>query len=159
MLFRSSLPEYVKHEIPGYREKLEDQLEADFREHSQVTAKQLGKHLDDFLAAHVVQIRTLLKMAENRPEEFEALAPDLEKEILGYLNEKPDGEESLKHKIDQALAELQRIEQRLDHLAKGVKLTPQELKVRHAIAVIGTVAEQQSRELQLQIRDALRKAQ
>ena len=44
-------------------------------------------------------------------------------------------------------------------VAKGVKLTPQELKVRHAIAVIGTVAEQQSRELQLQIRDALRKAQ
>lgn len=64
-----------------------------------------------------------------------------------------------KKKIDQALAELQKIEKRMDHLAKGVKLTPQELKVRHAIAVIGTVAEQQSRELQLQIRDALRKAQ
>jgi len=155
----ASLPDYVKHELPGYREKLEEQLEEDFREHSQATAKQLGKHLDDFLTAHVVQIRALLKMVENRPEEFESLAPDLEKEILSYLEEKPDGEESLKHKIDPALAELQKIEQKMDHLAKGVKLTPQEQKVRHAIAIIANNAEEHTRELQMQIRDALKKAQ
>ena len=122
------------------------------------TAQQLGKHLDDFLQAHTVQISTVLNTAENKPESLQALAPDLEQEILRHLADKAQGEESLKDKIDHALAELKKVEQQVDRLAKGVNLTPQEKKLRHAIAVVGRSAEDQTKELQLQIQDALRKA-
>lgn len=154
----ASLPDYAQRELPRLREKLEDRIEQDFQAHCQTTAQQLGKHLDDFLQAHVVQIRTLLNAAEKRPEQLQALAPDLEQEIIRYLSDKSAGDESLKDKIDQALAELQKIETQVDRLAQNASLTPQEKKVRHAIAVIAGSAEQQTRQLELQIRDALRRA-
>lgn len=154
----AGLPDYIQRELPVLRERLEDRLEQDFRVHAQATSLQLGRHLDDYLQAHVVEIRALLKVAEDRPEQLQALAPDLEKEIVRYLSDKADGEESLKEKIDHALAELQRVEQQVDRLAKGVNLTPQERKTRYAIAVIARSAEQQTRQLEQQIQEALRKA-
>lgn len=154
----AGLPDYVQRELPRHREALEDRIEQDFKEHCQATAQQLAKHLDDFLQAHIVQIRTLLNTAENKPELLQALAPDLEQEIIRYLSDKSAGDESLKDKIDQALVELQKVETQVDRLARNVNLTPQEKKVRHAIAVIARSAEQQTRQLEMQIQDALRKA-
>jgi outer membrane murein-binding lipoprotein Lpp len=154
----AGLPDYLQRELPRHREALEDRIEQDFKEHCQATAQQLAKHLDDFLQAHIVQIRTLLNTAENKPELLQALAPDLEQEIVRYLSDKPAGDESLKDKIDQALVELQKVETQVDRLARNVNLTPQEKKVRHAIAVIARSAEQQTRQLEMQIQDALRKA-
>lgn len=154
----AGLPDYVQRELPRHREALEDRIEQDFKEHCQATAQQLGKHLDDFLQAHIVQIRTLLNTAENKPESLQALAPDLEQEIVRYLSDKTNGDESLKDKIDHALTELKKVEKQVDHIAKGVNLTPQEKKVRHAIAVIARSAEQQTKQLEIQIQDALRKA-
>lgn len=154
----AGLPDYVQRELPRLREALEDRIEQDFQAHCQTTAQQLGKHLDDFLQAHGVQIRTLLNTAEKKPEMLQALAPDLEQEIVRYLSDKSAGEESLKDKIDHALVELQKVETQVDRLAKDANLTPQEKKVRHAVAVIANSAEQQTRQLELQIKDALRRA-
>jgi hypothetical protein len=154
----ADLPDYLQRELPRHREALEDRLEQDFKEHCTATSQQLGKHLDDFLQAHVVQIRTLLNTAENKPELIQALAPDLEKEIVRYLSDKSTGDESLKEKIDQAHAELQKVEKQVDRLSAGVNLTPQEKKVRRAIAIISRSAEQQTKQLEQQIQDALRKA-
>jgi outer membrane murein-binding lipoprotein Lpp len=154
----AGLPDYAQRELPRLREALEDRIEQDFQAHCQTTAQQLGRHLDDFLQAHVVQIRALLNTAEKKPEMLQALAPDLEQEIVRHLGDKSAGDESLKEKIDQALVELQKVEAQVDRLAKNVNLTPQEKKVRHAIAVIASSAEQQTRQLELQIKDALRRA-
>ncbi len=154
----AGLPDYLQRELPAYREKLEERIEQDFREHCHATAQQLGKHLDDFLQAHVVQIRALLKIADQKPQDLLSLAPDLEQELLRYLSDKPEGDESLKDKLDHALVELQKVEKQVDHIAQGAGLTPQEKKVRHAIAVIARGADQQTRELQMQIEDAMRKA-
>lgn len=154
----AGLPDYVQRELPRHREALEERITEDFKEHCAATAQELGKHLDNFLHAHVVQIRTLLMTAENKPEQLQALAPDLEAELVRYLSDKADGDESLKDKIDHALTELQKVEQQVDRLAKGVNLTPQDKKVRHAVAVIARSAEEQTKQLQLQIKDALLKA-
>lgn len=154
----AGLPDYVQRELPRQREALEERIEQDFKAHCHSTAQQLGKHLDDFLGAHIVQIRTLLNTAENKPELLEALGPDLDQEIVRYLSDKSAGGESLKEKIDQALAELQKVEQHVDRLAKNVNLTPQEKKLRYAIAVVARSAEQHTKQLKLQIQDALRKA-
>ncbi len=154
----AGLPDYLQRELPRHREALEEHIERDFQHHCRTTSQQLGKHLDDFLQAHVVQIRALLNTAENKPESLQSLAPDLEQEIIRYLSDKTQGEESLKDKIDHALAELQKVEQQVDRLAQGANLTPQEKKVRHAIAVIARSAEEQTRQLQMQIQDAMRKA-
>lgn len=154
----AGLPDYLQRELPRHREALEDAIERDFRHHCQTTSQQLGKHLDDFLQAHVVQIRTLLNTAESKPENLQLLAPDLEQELIRYLSDKTAGDESLKDKIDHALAELRKVEQQVDRLAQAANLTPQEKKVRHAIAIVARSAEEQTRALQMQIQDALRKA-
>lgn len=154
----AGLPDYLQRELPRHREALEERLEQDFKEHCMATSQQLGKHLDDFLQAHVVQIRTLLNTAENKPEQIRALAPDLEIEIVRYLSDKTAGDESLKDKIDHAHAELQKVEKQVDRLATGTNLTPQEKKVRHAIAIIARSAEQQTKQLEAQIQEAIRKA-
>lgn len=153
----ADLPDYLQRELPRHREALEDRLEQDFKEHCTATSQQLGKHLDDFLQAHVVQIRTLLNTAENKPEQIQALAPDLEKEIIRYLSDKSAGDESLKDKIDEAHAELQKVEKQVDRLSTGANLTPQEKKVRRAIAIISRSADQQTKQLEQQIKDAIRK--
>ena len=154
----AGLPDYLQRELPRHREALEARLEQDFKEHCTATSQQLGKHLDDFLQSHIVQIRTLLHTAENKPELIQALAPDLEIEIVRYLSDKTAGDESLKDKIDHAHAELQKVEKQVDRLATGTNLTPQEKKVRHAIAIIARSAEQQTKQLEAQIQEALRKA-
>ena len=154
----AGLPDYLQRELPRHREALEERLEQDFKEHCSATSQQLGKHLDDFLQAHVVQIRTVLNMAENKPETLQAFAPDLEQEIIRYLSDKTAGDESLKDKIDHAHAELQKVEKQVDHLAKGVNLTPQEKKVRHAIAIVSRSAAEHTKQLEMQIQEALRKA-
>lgn len=154
----AGLPDYLQRELPSYREKLEDRLSQDFREHCLATSQQLGKHLDSFLQAHVVEIRALLNTAENQPERLKLLAPDLEGELVRYLSDKAPGEESLKEKIDQALAELKKVEHQVGRLAQNENLAPQEKKIRHAIAVIGRSADEQTKALQLQIQDALLKA-
>ncbi len=82
----------------------------------------------------------------------------MEQEIIRYLSDKAQGEESLKEKIDHALAELKKVEQQVDRLAQKVNLTPQERKVRHAVAVIARSADEHTKALQMQIQDALRKA-
>ena len=154
----AGLPDYLQRELPRHREALEARLEQDFKEHCTATSQQLGKHLDDFLQSHIVQIRTLLHTAEKKPELIQALAPDLEIEIVRYLSDKTAGDESLKDKIDHAHAELQKVEKQVDRLATGTNLTPQEKKVRHAIAIIARSAEQQTKQLEAQIQEALRKA-
>ena len=154
----AELPDFVQRELPRYREALEDRIEQDFIIHCQTPPRQLGKHFDDFLQAHVVEIKALLKAADDKPGSLQALAPDMEKELLQYLSDKTDGDESLKDKIDHALVELRRVEKQVGNLARGGSLTPQEKKVRHAIAVIGRNAEEETRQLRMEIQDALNKA-
>lgn len=153
----AGLPDHLLRELPIRREELEDKLEQAFKEHCSTTSQQLGKHLDDFLQAHGVQIRTLLNTAENKPEQIQALGPDLEQEILRYLSDKSGEDESLKDKIDQAHASLEKAERQVDRIAQGANLTPQEKKARHAIAIIARSAEQHTKQLEQQIQEALQK--
>ena len=106
----------------------------------------------DFTAASYVGI---LAPAKTPPEVIAVLESALKK----GLADKAVQDKFLAVGADLVPPELQKIEQKVDHLAKGVKLTPQEQKVRHAIAIIANNAEEHTRELQMQIRDALKKAQ
>ena len=131
----AQIPDYALGKIPEYREALEDKVEADFTEYAHATSAQLGKHLDSFLANHVVQIKALLDSAKD-PEKLKALGPDLENEIMEYLKEKPDDGESIKDKIDKSLDALKKMEAQVERLANATDLTSQEKKTRRAIAII-----------------------
>ncbi len=131
----AQIPDYALQKIPEYRGALEDKVEADFTEFAHSTSAQLGKHLDSFLASHVVQIKALLDSAKD-PEKLKALGPDLENEIMEYLKEKPDEGESIKDKIDKSLDALKKMEVQVERLANATDLTPQEKKTRRAIAII-----------------------
>ena len=131
----AQIPDYALQQIPEYRKALEDKVEADFTQFAQSTSAQFGKHLDGFLASHVVQIKALLDSAKD-PDKLKALGPDLENEILEYLKDKPDEGESIKDKIDKSLDALKKMEAQVERLANAADLTPQEKKTRRAIAII-----------------------
>jgi uncharacterized protein YicC (UPF0701 family) len=131
----AQIPDYALEKIPEYRQALEDKVEADFTEFAHATSAQFGKHLDDFLKNHVVQIKALLDSAKD-PDKLKALGPDLENEILEYLKEKPAEGESIKDKIDKSLDALKKMEAQMDRLANATDLTVQEKKTRRAIAMI-----------------------
>ncbi|MBI3192129.1 MAG: hypothetical protein HYZ36_05630, partial [Pedosphaera parvula] len=57
-------------------------------------------------------------------------------ELMGYLEEKPEGGESIKEKLDTSLDALKRIDKQMERLATAKDLTPQEKKTRRAIAIV-----------------------
>lgn len=154
----AELPDHFKQELPKYREALEARLESDFQAHCAATAPQLGKHLDDFLQAHIVTIAALLKTADNKPEMLKVLGSDIANEVLTYIEDKGSADESLKQKIDTTLAELRKVEKLVERLANAKDLTPQEKKTRHAIAIVSRSANEQVHQLQEELKAAIKKA-
>ena len=155
--FVAALPDHFQQELPKYREALENRLESDFQTHCAATSQQLSRHLDDFLQAHIVTIRALLKTADNKPEMIKALGPDIANEVLTYIEDRGDAEESLKEKIDATRAALQRVEKLVDRLAHAKDLSPQEKKTRHAIAIVSRSASEQVHQLQEELKATIKK--
>lgn len=138
----SQLPGFLLQQLPEYRQALEHRIELDFRDYCHQTSREMGKHFDDYLDAHVVQIRAVLAATQDR-ELVKQLGPDLEKTILEYLKDKGADGESIKDKLDHSLEALKRIEAQSTRLALDKDLTPQEKKTRRVIAMISrAVADQ-----------------
>ncbi len=129
------LPDFAMHQFPVYREEIENRIEQELRQYCQTTSAQMGKHLDDYLDAHVTEIRAALKATQDR-EAIRLLGPDIERTIVEYLADKGDDGESIKTKIDKTLESLGRIESHLKRLAYDKDLTPQEKKTRRIIAIL-----------------------
>lgn len=129
------IPDVVIEKLPEWRIQIEDKAEETLRSHLSEHAVQFGKRLDVFLADHQEQIGDLLKTANDK-QKTQVLLTSIEQDILSFLDEKFDEKESIKEKLDGALAKLTHMEQQMDRLANANDLTPQEKKTRHAIAII-----------------------
>ena len=139
----AELPSFVMQQLPDYRIALEKKIEGDFAEYCHATSRQMGKHFDDYLDAHVVQIRAVLAATQDR-HAIKQLGPDIEQTILEYLSDRPEDGESIKEKIEKSLTALKNIENQMDRLALGKDLTPQEKKTRRIIAMIAKAVEDQA---------------
>jgi len=138
----ADLPNYAKKELPNYRQALETQIINDLSTHCTEASEKLGNHLDGFLEENKDQIKDLLATGQDKAA-VKDLGADLEKQFMEWLQESPDGGESITAKIDKSLAALKDIEKRMAKLAANKGLTPQEKKTRRAIAIVGKTVERE----------------
>ena len=127
-------PDYALKQLPDYRQSLETRIKDDLKKYCDNIAPQMGAQLDTFLDQNKDQVHQLITDA-NDPSKAKQIGVELRDTFLKAMDE-PTGGESVRTKIDAALASLHDVEKRMTHLADGKNLTPEEKKTRHAIAVL-----------------------
>lgn len=128
------LPDYVIHELPGYRQETEQALIGELQVHCAALGRQLGKQMDEQLDSHQAELKALLEHPNNRAV-LRTVLPDLDQTITSFLTTDADGKAVREHITDLA-AGLKDIEKRMDRLANGANLTPEEQKARRSLAVL-----------------------
>lgn len=128
-------PEYVKQEAPRLRQNLESQLDTDIRDYSKQTAPELASRLDAFLTQNKESVGVMLQRGQD-PQAQTQLGANLKQMFADYLNETTVNGETLQSKIDQSLAVLTSIDERMRHLAANKNLTENEQRARRAIAIL-----------------------
>ncbi len=136
------LPDYVIRELPAYRQEVEQALMAEFQTHWSGLSRDVGKELDTQLAAHQDVLKELLQHPNDR-DLIRAALPNLELTITSFLTSDADGKVVQEHITDIA-AGLKEIEKRMDRLAKGTNLTPEEQKARRSLAVLSKAIKAQT---------------
>ncbi len=134
----SGLPDYALKQMPGYREQLETQIDSDVNTNLEAASKQMDGHFDDFIGANKEQIASLLKDGNDKQATHQ-LAIALQGEFEKFLKETPTSStspETAKQKIDQTLVALQQVNTQLSRLAANKGLSPEEQKMRRAIAIL-----------------------
>lgn len=129
------LPDFALKQLPIARMEIEARIDKTLRDNAKLTAADIEKHIDLFLEASKDDIKTVLKDSQNI-EVVRHLGPQLEKEMLSYLKTREAGQESIQDKFDHALAELDKVADKVERLAKATDLNPDEKRARRAIAVL-----------------------
>jgi len=132
----AQLPDYAIKQMPGYREKLETQIDSDLNTNMEQASKQMDGHFDAFVSDNKTQIAALLKDSNDK-QATHALGTALQGEMQKFLKQTPvTNGETAQSKLDQTLTALQQVDKQIARLAAGKNLSPQEQKMRRAIAVI-----------------------
>ena len=132
----SALPDQAIAAAPELRQNLVAQVESQLGNYAEQNSQKLGANIDEFLEKNKDQVGAILKDGQDK-KTVEELGPELESQFSQFLQEKPEGGESAQQQIDKSLEVLQSMKKRLDRLASGQNLTPDERKTRLAIAIIG----------------------
>ncbi len=131
------VPDYLIGELPVYRKELQRSLEAEYEGYCNSLSKDLGNQIDKLIDDHQAEIKTLLENAGDR-DAIQKTLPDFDKVIAECMKNDPEGL-ALREHIDAWAAALKEVEQRMDRLANGSNLTPEEQKARHALALLSKV--------------------
>ena len=133
------VPDYLIGELPIYRKELQQSLETEYEGYCNSLAKDLGDQIDKLIDDHKAEIKTLLENAGDR-DAIRKTLPDFDKVIAESMKNDPEGQ-ALRERIDEWAAALKEVEKRMDRLASGSNLTPEEQKARHALALLSKVIE------------------
>ncbi len=131
------VPDYLITELPVYRKELQQSLETEYETYCNSLSKNLGDQLDRLIDEHKAEIKTLLENASDR-DTIRKTLPDFDKVINESLKNNVEGQ-ALKEHIDEMAAALKEVEKRMDRLANGSNLTPEEQKARQALAMLAKV--------------------
>jgi len=133
------VPDYLIGELPVYRKELQRSLETEYEGYCNSLGKDLGNQIDKLIDDHKAEIKTLLENANNR-DAIRKILPDFDKVIADCMKNDPEGQ-ALREHIDEWAAALKEVEKRMDRLASGSNLTPEEQKARRALALLSKVIE------------------
>ena len=131
------VPDYLIGELPVYRKELQQSLETEYQAYCNSLSKDLGDQIDKLIEEHKAEIKTLLESAGDR-DAIRKTLPDFDKVIAESMKNDPEGQ-ALREHIDEWAAALKEVEKRMDRLASGSNLTPEEQKARHALALLSKV--------------------
>jgi hypothetical protein len=131
------VPDYLIGELPIYRKELQQSLQAEYEAYCNSLSRDLGNQIDKFIDDHQAEIKTLLENASNR-DAIRKTLPDFDKVISDCMKNDPEGQ-ALREHIDEWATALKEVEKRMDRLANGSNLTPEEQKARYALALLSKV--------------------
>jgi Na+-transporting methylmalonyl-CoA/oxaloacetate decarboxylase gamma subunit len=131
------VPDYLIGELPVYRKELQQSLETGYEAYCNSLSKDLGSQLDKLIDDHQAEIKTLLENAGDR-DAIRKILPDFDKVIAESMKNDPEGQ-ALRGRIDEWATALKEVEKRMDRLASGNNLNPEEQKARHALALLSKV--------------------
>ena len=131
------VPDYLIGELPVYRKELQQSLEAEYEAYCNSLSKDLGEQLDRLIDDHQAEIKTLLENASDR-DAIRKTLPDFDRVIAESMKNDAEGQ-ALRQHIDEWAAALKEVENRMDRLANGSNLTPEERKARYALALLSKV--------------------
>jgi hypothetical protein len=132
------VPDFLIKGIPDFRKQLQVSLSADCEAYCNTLSKDWGVQMDKFIDGHKPEIRTLLENADARGA-IRRTIPDFGNAINDTIKINYEGQ-AIKEHIDEWAAALKEVEKRVDRLANARDLTPEEIKARHALAMLSTVA-------------------
>ena len=135
--FIHEVPDYLIGELPVHRKELQQSLETEYETYCNSLNKDLGDQFDRLIDEHKAEIKTLLENASDR-DTIRKTLPDFDKVINEALKNNVEGQ-ALKEHIDEMAAALKEVEKRMDRLANGSNLTPEEQKARQALALLSKV--------------------
>jgi hypothetical protein len=128
------VPDYVIRELPNYRQETEQVLIGELEAHCAALSLQLGRQMDEQIESHQSELKTLLAHPNDRAV-IRTILPDLDQTITSFLTTDADGKAVREHIADLA-AGLKQVETRMDRLANGANLTPEEQKARRSLALL-----------------------
>jgi cytochrome c553 len=131
------IPDYLIKELPVYRKQLQQSLETEYETYCNSLNKNLGDQLDKLIDEHKAEIKTMLANPNDR-DTIRKNLPDFDRVINESIKNNVEGK-ALKERIDDWAAALQEVQNRMDRLANGSNLTPEEQKARHALALLSKV--------------------
>ncbi|MER3496232.1 MAG: hypothetical protein C4320_05175 [Armatimonadota bacterium] len=128
-------PDYVLKELPMYRQQIQERANQEIERFAKESADRLATQVDKFLDEQKDAVAALIKDGQD-PAATAKITSGLKSAFVAFLDETQAGGESLKSKLDQALDLLTKVEARMNRLANGKSLEPQELSAKRAIAVL-----------------------
>jgi hypothetical protein len=131
------VPDYLIGELPVYRKELQQTLETEYEAYCNSLSKNLGDKIDTLIDDHKAEIKTLLENAGDR-DAIRKTLPDFDRVIAEFMKNDVEGQ-ALRERIDAWAAALKEVEKRMDRLANGSNLTPEEQKARRALALLSKV--------------------
>jgi len=133
-------PDLLIHEIPAFRQQMQETLAGDCQTYCIALTKEFGTRMDQYIDAHQSEIHTLLENASDRDAIRKAL-PDFDKYVTDTLLKNSEGQAAKDH-IDAWETALNEVDKRVDRLANAQDLSPEELKARHALAILSAATKQ-----------------
>jgi hypothetical protein len=130
-------PDYLIRQLPVFRNDLEQMLTTEYQAYCSSFSKDLGDQVDKMIDDHKAEIKVLLENAGDRAA-IRKVLPDFDQVVANFTRNDVDGR-ALKQHIDEMAVTLKEVEKRMDRLANGGNLTPEEQKARHALAVLAKV--------------------
>jgi len=132
----ATLPDYALKQLPIQREQLENQIDSDLTTNLQEASKKVDGNFDEFISQNKDQMTAILKDGKDK-QATASLGKALQAEFEKALKDTTiSGGESAKSKLDQTLAALQQVDKQVARLAANKNLTPEEQKMRRAVAIL-----------------------